>query len=694
MARPKQSQLIALLRRPNPDLERKPGDIIPGKQPEPDIGDKDALSEFLRRTMRDCVTQREDYGFQEKQAYNERTYYGIKNDFFSHWPWENASNFPEPITPTFVDVGWTQIQAAMFRNPMKTVIVSGIGKEDRPYAPLVAHTMNWENGVENELYDIQGMNAFRVLKNGTGFIKTWLDIGDDFRIRHASIPLHLVYKPIRGNGCQRDKTPYTHQLIPMNEEDWKFRKGLKIGGKSVYENLDLLAPGFEPAESLMAEEMRMLQNQITGMDVEGHETKNMRYMIESHATYYPPEKLKAVEIVVWWSLRHGLIHRVIENDPDFEQKIRPLADYWLYSSDGYAYQRSLPEILRDIQEKADYTDKQVTDAADVAINPPGYIDKQREFGKENYLRAPTGLYEVERGTKIMFEERNIAAIIERGNYVDKLWDKAKIRSGFTDIFLGMEGERRSTLGGDKIRLSKAENRFQHILNTYGIGWRRTCEIQYELTNRNIPRKRLVQILGSADYSNVNQLFPAVQGEGAGMGLDRKFNFGLAGKSQIEQDEEDSNALQSTQEILLSPFGQLPAVAYKALKRRAEIRNFLDFDTILSRPPEADILSVEEVLQKIESGEIEVHPSPLTDRQTAEYQLFKFGAFMRSSDRFREYSRTQRAVFQRYVTRLDSIRQMVIMSEAEFQARNDPAMAMALDSLSEDAAQGRLPGQVQ
>lgn len=691
MPRPKPSEIIRLLK-PNPDLaEQKPGDTIPGAQPEPNVGDKDTLSQHLQKTLRECIRQREDFGFQEKMAYNEKSYYGIKDEFFSHWPWENASNFKEPITPTFVDVGRTQIQAVMFRNQAKTVLVRGFGKEDKPYAPLVAHVMNWENAAENEFYDVQSLNVFRVLKDGTGFVKTWLDVGDEFRVRHASIPMRLIYKPIRGNGCQRDKAPYYHQLIPLNEWEWKFRQGLTIGGKKVYENLDLLTPGFEPTESLAQEEMLLLQNQITGMDVEGAEQRDMRYLVETPMTYYPPGQFRAKEIVVWWSPRLGLIHRVIELDAKHERKVRGLADYWVYLSDGYAYQRSLPEILRDIQEKADYTDKQTTDAADVAINPPGYVDKQSDFAKGSFLRAPTGLYEVEKGTKITFETRDISAIIERGRHLDKLWDKAKIRSGFTDIFLGVEGERATTLGGDRIRLGKAETRFQDVLNTFGIGWRRTCEIQYELTNRAVPRKKLIQILGSADFTNVNQLFPNNPESDVGMGLaDRKFNFGFAQKSQVEQEQEDFDALETTKEILLSPFGQSKAVAYKCLRKRAEIRGFAEFDVILSRPPEADVFSVEEVLQRIESNEVEVFPSPLTDRMTAEYQLFRFQAFMRSSDRFKEYSQRQKIVLIRYINRLDSILKTVILADAEKRAETDPAMALALDSLATDVAGGNIP----
>src|SRR3990167_4656661 len=316
MPRPKQSEIARLLK-PNPDLsETKPNDFIPGRQKEPDIGDKDALSEYLQKITKQDIADRDSWGFIDKQAYNEKSYYGIKDEFFSNFPHPHASNFPEPITPTLVDVGVTQMQSALFRNPMKTVNVEGVGREDRPYAPLVQHVMNHSNGIESEIHDIQGTNIFRILLRGTSFIKTWLDIGGEFKLRHASIPMQLVYKPIRGNGCQRDKCDHISQFIPLTENDWKFRQGLKVGGKPVYENLDLVAPGFDPAaDSLGGEEMQLLKNQVTGMDVQTADARDLRWIVETKLTYYPPEKFKAVELIVWWSLRAGIIHRVVEVDP-------------------------------------------------------------------------------------------------------------------------------------------------------------------------------------------------------------------------------------------------------------------------------------------------------------------------------------------------------------------------------------------
>ncbi len=689
---PKPSEIISLLR-PNPDLEVKPNDMIPQGQSRPDIGSDDALSAYLQKITKQDIQARDSFGFVEKQTYNDKAYFEIKDDFFSNWPHPNASNFPEPITSTLVDVGWAHIQAAMFRNPMKTVLVGGIGKEDKPYAPLVAHVMNFENGVESEVYDIQGTNAFRTLLRGTGFVKTWLDMGDVFKIRHASIPMQLVYKPVRGNGCQRDKCDHITQFIPMTEADWKFRIGLTNNGKKIYENLDMIAPGFDMAESLGAEEMQLLANQITGMDIDTADKRDLRWMAETKLTYYPPGKFRAIELIVWWSLRHGLIHRVIENEGD--NPMRDLADYWVYPSDGYAYQRSLPDVIRHIQEKANYTDKQVTDAADNAINPPGFIDKDSGFDPQEHVLVPNGMYEVRKGTKIQWKETNISSIVERGRVVGECWEKAKIRTGFTDVFMGMQPDRAETFGAQKLQASMAQNRFKTILNTFGIGWRRTCEIQYDITNKNIPRKKLMAILGSSDYTNTNQLFPASKGGddfAVGMNLNAKLNFAIAGKSQTEADIEDQDHLEMTAEILKSPFGQQPAVAYRCLKKRAEIRNFQEYETIVPKPPEADIMTVDEVLQRIESGETELQPSPIMELPEIEYYMFRFGAFKRT-ERYRNYTDSMRVTLERFIFQMNAIKEGKVMANWEKRGETDPQIAQALDEVKQEIGTGQvqLPG---
>lgn len=683
---PKPSEIVNLLR-PNPDLEVQPNDMIPRAQPRPDIGEDDALSTYLQKITRQDIQDRDSFSFVEKQSYNDKAYFEIKDEFFSNWPHPNASNFPEPITSTLVDVGWAHIQASMFRNPLKTVLVTGIGKEDKPYAPLVAHVLNFQNGVESEVYDIQGTNAFRTLLRGTGFVKTWMDMGDIFKIRHASIPMQLIYKPIRGNGCQRNQCDHISQFIPMNESDWKFRMGLTNKGQKIYENLDMIAPGFEPSDSLGGEEMKLLQNQITGMDVDMSDKRDLRWMVESKLTYYPPGKFKAVELIVWWSLRHGIIHRVIQNEGD--DPMRDLADYWVYPSDGFAYQRSLPDVIRHIQEKANYTDKQVTDAADNAINPPGFIDKDSGFDPMEHVLVPNGMYEVRKGTNIQWKQINISSIVERGRMVGELWEKAKLRTGFTDVFMGTQPQRQETFGAQKLQANMAQNRFKTVLNTYGIGWRRTAEIQYDITNRNIPRKKLMMILGSSDYTNVNQLFPKSQGQGDfGMNLDNKLNFALAGKSQAEADQEDQDHLEMTAEILKSPFGQQAAVAYRCLKKRAEIRNFQEYETIVPKPPEADIMTVDDILQRIESGETEIQPSPLMDTTMIEYYMFRFGAFKRT-ERYANYSDQQKTVLERFIFQMNGIKEGLEMANWHKRAETDPNVAQALDEVQNEIGSGQV-----
>lgn len=678
-AKPKQSDLVRLLK-PNPDLQNSPADIIPGKQAIPDL-DEDYLSEELVRTLRQCIQDRESFGFEYKRRYDDESYYGVKDEFFNNWPWPGSSNFIEPITATLVDVGYTHIHAAMFRDRLKTVGVSGVGKEDRPYAPLISHVMNWEVGVDSNMFETQISNSFRTLQKGTGFVKTWVDYGDNFKIRNASVPLQLVYKPIRKSGCQRQDTWFTHQLIPLDETDWKFRQGIRINGKPVYKHLDLIMPGWGAGEAFSAEDSQLVQSQITGLDISGSDKRDLRYMVETHITHYPKGKFKALELVVWWSPKHGMIHRYIQN----VDLIRPLSDYYVYMNPGYAYHRSLPEILRDIQEKANYTDKQVTDAADKAISAPGYIEEQSGFDPNAHVRVPSGMYEVKKGTKITFEQPNMASLIERGNMIDKLWDKAKTRSGFTDIFQGLEGPRSGTLGGDKIRLNKAENRFRTVLDTFGIGWSNTCKIIYELTDRNIPRKKLIKILGSSDYTNIEQLFPQNDEKQFGIGFEAQVNFFLAGKTQQEIDEENIET-NTFLDMTINTFalnGQKQiidkGVLWKAMKAKADIIGFEDYERMVPRPPEADMMSVDEVLQRIESNEVQIQPSPLMDSVTLEFYRFRIQAF-KLTERYKNYDKRQRIELERYLAKLDSIGIGQNIARFQNQAKNDPMAASALDEV--------------
>ena len=685
MPLPKQSELVAMLKSANPDLEqKKPNDIIPKNQPEPSL-DKDKLSEYLMRVTKNDINDRETYGFSERMAYNEKAYNGIKDEFMQNWPHPRASAYPVPMSPVLEDVGASQIQNAMFRNPEKTVTVRGWGKEDKPYAPLVAHIHNWQNSVGVDVYDVQGQNIRRTLRHGTGFVKTWMDIGEEYKIKHASIPLNLILKPVKEDGCQRHQTSHITHLIPLNENDWNFRRGLKIGSKPVYDHLDLIAPGFSQSETLTQEELKMLENQVSGLSISEAEVRDYRYMAETQVTYYPPDSTRAKELIVWWSLRHGVIHRVINN----EDLIRNWSSYKCYPIDGVAFHMSLHWKIRNIQEKANYTDKQVTDASDIAMMSPGFIEEGSGFDPQTQVMVLTGLYEVKRGTKIDYPQRNIAPIIQRAAELDRLWHDAQRLSMFNEYQEGTTPDRDLKVGVERLRAKKSEDRFQTMLNTFGIGWKGTNEIQYFLNNKHMPRKMAVKILGSADYSNMGQIFPKDGKSEFGLQLQAKFNFSPAGRSQNEVDLEQENHLAFTDKIL-EIYKGMAGPTWHALKEQADIIGYQNFERMVPRPPEADIMSVEEILERIESGEREIIPSPMID---VDAYLFKLNAFKRMSERYENYSQEQKVVLQKLIGFLESIRFGKKMAELEHNAKSDPDMAMALDDVMKEVSQnGGIPGQ--
>ena len=669
---PKQSELVSMLQSKRPVNDRKPNDIIPKDQPDPGL-DKDKLSEYLVKTLRNDIQDRETWGFNERLAYDKKAYYGIKDEFMQNWPYPRASAYPVPMTPVLLDVGVSQIQGAMFRNPMKTVNVSGWGKEDRPYAPLVAQIHNWQNGVSANVFDVQTLNAIRTLMHGTGFVKTWMaDIGESYKIKHASVPIELVYKPIKEDGCQIDDTSHVTHLIPLNENDWNFRRGLKINGKPIYDNIDFIMPGFATSETLTQEELKQLENQITGLAISEAEARDYRYMAETQLTYYPPGSFKGVELTVWWSLRNGLIHRVVKND----DMIRNWSSYKCYAIPGSGFHLSLPWKIKNIQEKANYTDKQITDASDVAINAPGFIEEGSGFDPSTQVLVPTGMYEVKRGTKVQFAEKNISPIIQRSAELDVLWGHAQKLSMFTEYQQGAEPERDIKVGVERLRAKKSEDRFGALLNVYGSGWRVTEEIQYFYNNKYMPKKMAVKILGSADYTNLGQIFPKEKESEMGLNLQAKFNFALAGKSQREVDLENENHLAFTDK-LLATYQKNPGITWQAFKEQAEIIDFQNFERMVPKPPEADIMSVEEMFQRIESGEKEIIPSPLIDFET---YIFKFKAFQRISERYENYGLEQKNVFKRVLEFMESMRAGDKLAEWEYRAKDDPEVAQALDDV--------------
>lgn len=689
MARPSGDELLEILKRPNPDLEVAQSDINERGQKDADI-DKEKLGQYLIELVRKDLMDRESFGFDKKRQYDIKSYFGLKDEFFSSWPWPHASNFPEPITPVMVDTGYTNIASAMFRNPLHTVSVIGIGPEDKVYAPKVSSFVNWQVGVESNMQEVQDSNIFRTILNGTGFVKTWIDIGSEFAIKNASIPIENILKPAYGEGCQKDNCDHIFQIVPLTENEKKFRETLRHNGKLVYDGMDNLVKGVNVSDA-DRELQRSLMSRVSGIDLERVESSDLYFWVEGHLTYYPPGSMRARELIVKFCLNNGYVNRVVDN----KDIVRPYSDYYIYKLPGLAFHQSLPDKIRNVQEKANYTDKQVTDAADKAISSPAYIDENPGFNPQEHVRVPGGMYEVKKGTQIQYDQTNMSAIIERGNYVEKLWDRAERLTGFTDLFQGREPERRLTATTDKIRTAKAENRFKAILNRFGIGWGKTCDLIYYYDDRYVPRHKVARVLGSTEYKSVDELFPGKANAKLpefGFNLNAKFNFKLAGKSQSEVDDENDIKLAFTDKILNTPFAQNLAVLYRALKVQADIIDFAEFERIVPKPPEADEISYEELMQRIESGEKDIQPSPYGEFTS---QIIKIQLFMKT-DKFKEMDDRKKSVLLSYLKRLQGAEMGAKLHQLNQMAQADPMVAQALDEIAEDVESGRLqiPGQVQ
>jgi hypothetical protein len=660
------------MREGTPDLSVKANDTIPGNQSDPDINEED-LKEVLQKSFKSIIGDRDSGRWVDKRNYEIAAYFGIKDDFYSNFPWPNSSNFPEPITPVLMDTGQSNIMASMFRNKLKTTAVSGIGPEDKRAEKFVGNVMNWQFGVECDMYQVQDATAFWTFLHGTGTVKALIDLSDEYRLKPVSVRIQNMYVPFYSKGYQKKDTDIVHQIIPWSNADYESRKLLKINGKSVYEGLDELLPGFRVGQMSGSDEQKVLESQITGIDLSAEESREMRFPVETYITFYPRESTKAVELIVWWNPATGTIFRKIVNKDD----IRPFSRYYLYDIPNSFYKMSLPEKIRNVQEKANYTEKQITDASDKALNQSAFMEEGNSFDPDSSARVPGGMYEIKRGTKITFETPDIGPIIARRGEIDRLWDLAERMTGLTELFQGRETDRKNTATSDRIRTRKAENRFSTIYKRYGIGWAETCEIVNFYNDRYLPREKISRILGAEDYERVEELYPKKDSRPFGFNINGKFDYSLAGLTQIEVDEIRDNNIYFLEKVIDSKLIENRGQLWKAYKELSEVIEFKNFEAIVEKPPEANILSVEEVLQRIESGQLEVWPDPRVDIADYDYRLKLF----KKTDKFSHFDDQQKMVLDRFIKRLEYIKIGRELASLDQQAKQNPLIAQSVNDIA-------------
>ena len=670
---PRPENLEESLRREEPEDRQSPSDNISAPERVPEI-DLSVLSEWLMSRFRESVIDKAMFGWYDDRIYDYKAYYGLKDEFFSNWPWPNASNFHEPITPVLLDTAWAAIQNSMFPKTDKIINVKGWAAEDAINASRLEKILNFQNVVEAETYNIMDLNTFRTLFNGTSFVKTFIDWeSDEFKLRHACIPAEYMHGRIRSNGLQVKDTDFVIQIIPLTDTEYEKRKNLKINGKKYYDNFYSIPHGVVFGDMTL-DAIRNEEAAAFGLDVSGFDDRSRRYIAEAYCTFYPMGSMRPLELVVSFAPSNGaILHYRINED-----KIRPFSDYYLYPNPGAMFHMSLPKKIKDIQLKANYVDKQVTDAADKAISQPGYLEEGSRFAVSRSVRVPSGMYEIKAGSRVTFENVDMAPIVERGRQIDALWDKAERLSGFTDLYQGTTPDRRLSATTDTLRFQKSEGRVGALVKRYSGGWKKTCELSYFYNDRQITFEKkngtkkhiekIQKIIGfDSNFSDIDQVFPSG-------GYRGRYDFLVGGsEAEVENDKKEQSLLLDK---VLPIFGKSEAIAWSIFNKQAELINFTDFKDVVPPPREADVVPVEKMLSRIEGGEKNVIPSPLID--TA-YYMYKLKIYTTTS-RFDQMEEDKKREIQKLIQKVEAIQNGKAIAMATHLVKMNPNLSESLRSL--------------
>lgn len=592
--------------------------------------DEDDVKQCVVNDFDNDCKDKEEQGWVQKREYDLKAYYGIKDAAMSQRPWPGASNYPVPITPTLVDTGWANLKASMKAPDGKMVQVAGVGEEDiRKAIPLEA-LLNWQVTNDIPMDREQDKNIFRTLLHGTGMFKVIQDFNRN-RVKVISFDVENFYIPIDAEDVQfEENNGHCTQIIPLSRSDIEDRKEL-----GVYKDLDRIMPGARLSRRQGTDSLVKLKDYVSGTNKEQRQNRETYFLAETYKEYRPKSGsgygdygsstragVRPINIIVWWSPNGSTIHRIAIN----EDGIVPFAKYDLYPNPGYFFSMSLPEKIRNIQEKANYADKQNTDALDRAISPAGFVDDTEAlFATGQPQRVPGGIYPKGKGNKIEWEP---TPVVERGfeRQYQTMWVEAQQLSGLIDISYG-QPTKDQTLGQTQIRTYRADIRFASIVARYGEGFKDTMDLIYHYDNKFMPTETKIKVVGYADYMKLSEIFPDGNGRRYGLGIEGKFDFSIGGSAvtEVQKQIEDKKLFYSTQ-LAMPDVIQNPATAWKMRNELAELQGIRDFETVMTKPKEALILSAQEAVQRVISGQTDVQMRPGIDTDS---YIFEIELTMRS-----------------------------------------------------------------
>jgi len=630
--------------------------------PSPDTNDVDVdeedLGKYLVTQLKNDVADKEGMGWQEKREYDIKAYDGIKDMWLSTYPWPNASNYPVPITPIQVDTGVAVLDERMWRDKNRACVVAGVGDEDIRNAKSLESILSWQ--IINDIVRMKQewkAHIRQALKMGTSYFKVFRTVKDGFKLAVETIPIERIYLPVDAKSPDKDDTDHVTQAIPLSANDLIQRVGW-----GVYKNLDQIGKGWGVGGAVTPERLAYIRQESTGIDIVTKVIRDNWWINETYLTYYPRTAsgpggpmsnfMDPQELIVWWAPNTGKICRKIKNT----EGLRPFSDLSFYRNDGMAFGKSLPEKIRHIQEKANYIDKQVTDAGDKAMSPAGFYDNANGFDPQLSMRAPTGMYPTKNAASITWEQINIAPLLERKSEIKELFLQAERVTGFSDLQQGVSTGSTPTLGQDQLRAVATNVRNNDVIGEMNYSYNNTVNLIYKYDDLYMPRETKVKVLGTQEFYSIDQLFKnqkQAQGQPSeGLKLQGNFDFSIANKS-VEEDDKDKNARYSFADVILADplFGQDIGNRYRALDMKAVSANIRDLGEIVKKPKEAYILSPQEIIDRIMSGDKDVQPSVYID--PAEYET-GIRLFMRTGN-FRESELEIKVEFEKFLLLVIAVR---------------------------------------
>ena len=622
-------------------------DIIPPVDRGDETGlDEDHLRAYIFSEFRDIVQKRFDYGWIDSKNYALRSYYGAKNEAMKHWPHENASAFPVPLTPALVDTAWANVQSGLFADAKKPIMIEGVGDEDVRPAAVMLKFQNWQLVNDMKIEKESDKNVFRTFLYGNGIYKVIFDIKTG-RIKIRSIGIENFHVPMDASGVQKGETDIIIHLIPLSYNDVQLRKAMKV-----YRDPDSMVPGAGIILS-SSEQLTQTMDDVSGMSLIEKRNNQNYYIAEIDVLgYVPPNAYRPIDLKVWVNPKGMTIQRIRKMDKFMKTPYATVGCY-MYEDDRF-YKMGIPEKIKNEQEKVDYADKQYTDSLDIASRPAMFVDDTDTMERGRMQRVRGGIYPKGKGNTIDWEPQ---PPIDRDSGRERalIWEMAERKLGIIDVVQGRASAfGGKTLGELEIREARADIRFSLLFRRFGEQLQEVNDISYELNYYYTPKQKILDVIGySSEGYTMEELFPVKNGELV------KHNFQFTGKLYQDKIEEDQRKLvffdsQMTTSIVANDI----ANTFNISQAMANILGIRNFSQLVRKPKEARIVTVEEFIQRVFSGDstISIRPGIDAEDYVFELQLFKRGQLYNSLEQF------QKNMIE------DAIRRAYIMSVAERKAK--------------------------